>query len=29
MFLVDSYDEFTPGSIDLVTRPLAAQQEEI
>ena len=29
MFFLDSYDVFTPGSIDLVTRPLAAQHEEI
>lgn len=29
MFLVDSYDVFTPGLIDLVTQPLAAQHGEM
>lgn len=29
MFLVDSSDVFTPGLIDLVTQPLAAQHGEM
>lgn len=29
MFLVEPYDVFTPGPIDLVTQPLAAQHGEV